>query len=600
VQGVAGIERVRRAMGGNADAFGELVAQYRDAVYGVCYHRVGRVEDAKDLAQEAFVRAYLSLPQLRDVEAFPAWLRRVAERVCATWQRRQRLQLMPLDGVAEPMSDRDLDLPLAIRQALARLTDDARLAITLYYVNGYTTGEVAEFLGVPAGTVKSRLHYARRRLKEELVDEYRDALKQSAPGPELEGAVVRAVRSLEEARSLPLAQRWGGPKSEEDVASYVVLVAKDGTIVGECYFSRSEVVVRGLALAVARDAFTSGESGCVNYWQADGLGVLDRLVPKALADAAERGLVLAAWHGELVPATRHGFVPCFYHHRITAPAQNLARGRARGRVRAYRKADANAVARLRAMERPRPTMWAWQGHGDAPDYVLERDGEVVGCYSLVPKHRKCPDTISLLNEMEGVDMAAYRAMARHCGRTALKHRVDVVTTYLSPEHPIGHHMLACGGVCQMQGASWNVAKDEELVCILDLAAALRAVAPGLGRIAKGRVAIQMDGQTATITAGEPPCVREGPAAGVKPSRIGRVPMTQLLVGYRSVFEIAGRDDVAIRDQDLALLDALFPKTRPYSWPDPYVWDENTLRADRPWAYEEPWRSRLAKHPRLWA
>ena len=175
-----------------------------------------------------------------------------------------------------------------------------------------------------------------------------------------------------------------------------------------------------------------------------------------------------------------------------------------------------------------------------------------------------------------------------------------MTTYLSPEHPLGRHMLACGGACETQGASWNLARDEEHLCILDLVGALRAVAPGLGRLAKGRVSIEMDDQAATITAGDPPRVEDRMPADVTPSRIGRVSMTQLLIGYRSVFEIQGRADVAIRDADYPVLEALFPRTRPYSWPDPYIWDEECLRESRPWAFEEPWLSRLAAHPRPWA
>jgi RNA polymerase sigma-70 factor (ECF subfamily) len=205
---------VRTAIAGDGEAFAELVARYRDAVYGVCHHRVGHPEEAKDLAQEAFLRAYLDLPQLRDPAAFPAWLRRVTERVCATWQRRKRLQVMSLDAVREPAVHTDADLPVAVRQAVANLSDEARLAVTLYYINGYSTRQVAEFLGVPAGTVKSRLHHARLRLKGELMDDYRDALRDAAPGPEFDGAVVRAVRSLQEAQSLPQAQRHGGPESE--------------------------------------------------------------------------------------------------------------------------------------------------------------------------------------------------------------------------------------------------------------------------------------------------------------------------------------------------------------------------------------------------
>jgi hypothetical protein len=128
----------------------------------------------------------------------------------------------------------------------------------------------------------------------------------------------------------------------------------------------------------------------------------------------------------------------------------------------------------------------------------------------------------------------------------------------------------------MKGAGWNLAKDDEFICILGLAEALRAVAPGLGQGGKGRVSIDMDGDTATITAGSPPTVAEG--AKGPASRIGRIAMTQLLAAYHSVFEVASRPDVVIREEDMAVLDALFPKGCPYSQPDPYVWNTSIVHS----------------------
>ena len=197
-------------------------------------------------------------------------------------------------------------------------------------------------------------------------------------------------------------------------------------------------------------------------------------------------------------------------------------------------------------------------------------------------------------------MAGYLALAKHVAEEALKKGADTVITWFSPDHPLGALMLQRGGLAKRQGTSWNVAKHEEHVCILDLAAALRAIASGLGRLATGRVVINMDGQVVTIAAGDPPTVTEGTPKQAAAARIGRVPMTQLLVGYASVFEIAGRSDVVVRDEDVSLLEALFPKTDPYSAPDPYIWDEGNLLESRPYITEEPWRGKLAAHPRPWA
>ncbi|MGD0112611.1 MAG: RNA polymerase sigma factor [Armatimonadota bacterium] len=582
-------EQVQRATAGDQQAFTELVNRYRDAVYGICYHRVGHPEEAKDLAQEAFLRAYLDLGQLRDPVAFPAWLRRVTERVCSTWQRRQRLQMVPLEGTPEPIVVRDLDLPLAVRQGLMQLSEDARLAITLYHINGYSVGEVARFLEVPVGTVKSRLHHARRRLQGALMDEYKDALRHGAPGDEFVGAVVRAARSLEEGKALPWGQYFD-PASERDLKRYLVL-EKDGTVLGVSFYGVGVAHLRGLKVRVASCHVTSGE----NDWHKGGLDIYDLLKPAALANLGELGYPIAMTHEEVMSAPRHGYVPCFYHFRVIAPAGSFLRDEPTGAIRPYRESDRERCDFLRALPRARLGAGSWDP-GELPPFVLERDGMVVGCCTVMVKHRcVSPWTV---NEMEGVDMAAYRDLARHVAEMAVAEGDETISTYFSPQHPLGALMLARGGVYEMKGASWNAAKHEEFVCILDLAAALRAVAPGLGRAAKGRVGIDMDGEVVTITAGDPPVFTEG--AKGPTSRIGRIPMTQLLVGYHSVFEIASRPDVALREEDTAVLDALFPKAWPYSQPDPYMWYEETLLEDKPFIAEEPWRSKLAAHPRPWA
>ncbi|HEX2987274.1 MAG TPA: sigma factor, partial [Chloroflexota bacterium] len=73
---------VATASAGDQAAFTELVRRYRDRVYGYCYHRTGNFEDARDLAQESFVRAYTSLGQLRDTSGFGPWVRRIAANLC--------------------------------------------------------------------------------------------------------------------------------------------------------------------------------------------------------------------------------------------------------------------------------------------------------------------------------------------------------------------------------------------------------------------------------------------------------------------------------------------------------------------------------------
>jgi len=193
-------ELVRRTLAGERDAFAELVGRYRDAVFGLAYHYLGNFEEAQDAAQEAFVRAYLRLKQLRDAEKFGPWLRRIAASICADFLRRRGDRLVSAEEVEEqaaasPGPSRDEDVErlaarMVVRDALGRLSEKMRLTTTLFYINGYTHSEIAEFLDVPVNTVRSRLQRARKQLREEMTAMVGDVLKESRPDPEFTRQVV--------------------------------------------------------------------------------------------------------------------------------------------------------------------------------------------------------------------------------------------------------------------------------------------------------------------------------------------------------------------------------------------------------------------------
>ena len=161
---------VQRTLDGDRLAFGELVDRYRHMAYGLGYHLTGEFEAARDVAQEAFIQAYLKLAQLRDPEKFAGWLRRIILNV-------QRSQLRTKKVVTVGLEDEDQsirqapqpsDIEIAVRDALAGLSEPDRLALTLHYINGYSGAEIAGFLGVLPDTVKTRLARARQRLKKEI------------------------------------------------------------------------------------------------------------------------------------------------------------------------------------------------------------------------------------------------------------------------------------------------------------------------------------------------------------------------------------------------------------------------------------------------
>ncbi len=191
---------IRACLAGAIEAFGELVERYRDAVYGLCYARVGDFERARDLAQDTFVSAYRALGQLRDPERFPAWLRSIADNACkAALRRRQSpeesLEDKPLPAAGDVADE--VSVRLAVQAALRSLPEDNRLVVSLFYVNGYTCGEIGKFLSVPASTVKGRLRAGRARLRRRLAPLVRELFREKALPPDFGGQVMQQIRDVE-------------------------------------------------------------------------------------------------------------------------------------------------------------------------------------------------------------------------------------------------------------------------------------------------------------------------------------------------------------------------------------------------------------------
>jgi RNA polymerase sigma-70 factor (ECF subfamily) len=172
------------------------VNRYRDAACGVAYHYLGGFDDAQDAVQEAFVHAYLRLNQLSDPGKFAPWLRRITANACADLLRQRGDRLVSLDEEeARAMSDSEQDperlaARRVVRQALERLPEKTRLAVTLFYIDGYSQEEVAGFLEVPVNTVRSRLRRAKQQLREEMMDMVTDVLTEGKPDPQFTKQVV--------------------------------------------------------------------------------------------------------------------------------------------------------------------------------------------------------------------------------------------------------------------------------------------------------------------------------------------------------------------------------------------------------------------------
>jgi RNA polymerase sigma-70 factor (ECF subfamily) len=157
--------------------FEELANQHRDAVYRQMLRACGNREDAEDVLMEALLKAYRSLPQLREAQAFRAWLAQIARRLC--WQLREREALQPLlqmdEGFELVHPGEPLDVDLARRelktllwQAVGELPEEARAVYILRDVEELSGEEAARQLGISVRAMKSRLHRARRALREKL------------------------------------------------------------------------------------------------------------------------------------------------------------------------------------------------------------------------------------------------------------------------------------------------------------------------------------------------------------------------------------------------------------------------------------------------
>ena len=175
---------VRRAQAGDTAAYGELVTIHQAAAFRVAYLLLGSSSDAEDAAQEGFVRAYIALARFRAGEPFRPWLLQVVGNEARNRRRALGRRAGMLDrtiravrgdggpGMA-PSPERTLlagETHAEVREALGRLREEERQVVACRYLLELSEAETAAALGIPAGTVKSRLHRALARLRDDLTD----------------------------------------------------------------------------------------------------------------------------------------------------------------------------------------------------------------------------------------------------------------------------------------------------------------------------------------------------------------------------------------------------------------------------------------------
>ena len=176
-------ELVARSMGGDLDSFNQLVLRWERPIYALAYRVIGREEDARDVAQETFLRAFRALAGFKGQAKFSSWLYRITLNLCRDWIRRERrapvsqapegVDLIELASEAEPSeSIEDLvtrrELGRAVARAMAMLPEEQRTAIVLKEYHGLTFQEIADLLDCPLSTVKTRLYQGLSVLRRQL------------------------------------------------------------------------------------------------------------------------------------------------------------------------------------------------------------------------------------------------------------------------------------------------------------------------------------------------------------------------------------------------------------------------------------------------
>jgi len=153
----------------NAVTFQEEASKLERLLYRISWSMLSNNEDCADAVQETLFKAWQSRESLRNTKAFRLWITRILINTCNDMRRqRTRQRWVPLEedmAVSEPPEENDFP----VDEALGKLSPEHRTAVVLYYLEGYKIREIADMLSVPAGTVKTRLMYARIYLKQNMV-----------------------------------------------------------------------------------------------------------------------------------------------------------------------------------------------------------------------------------------------------------------------------------------------------------------------------------------------------------------------------------------------------------------------------------------------
>ncbi|UII56119.1 RNA polymerase sigma factor SigW [Cytobacillus spongiae] len=178
-------KRINQVLKGDQNAYGEIVEVYKDKVFQICYRMLGNRHEAEDIAQEAFIRAYVNISSFHLDRKFSTWLYRIATNLCIDRIRKKKpdyyldAEVAGTDGLnmySQIAADtklpetevETLELQETIQHEISRLPEKYRSVIVLKYIEELSLNEISEVLDLPLGTVKTRIHRGREALRKQL------------------------------------------------------------------------------------------------------------------------------------------------------------------------------------------------------------------------------------------------------------------------------------------------------------------------------------------------------------------------------------------------------------------------------------------------
>jgi RNA polymerase sigma-70 factor (ECF subfamily) len=179
---------VRRVQAGDVAAFDQLILKYRERLYSIIYNLCSNREDAADLTQETFIKAFSSIKRFKGKSSFYTWLYRIAVNSTLSYLKRNRMRhFFSFENINEEISSSEIVEALSIKmksdktalinelqeklnEALQKLSDKHRSVVVLYEIEGLSHHDISNVMECSVGTVRSRLHYAKQQLQAYLKD----------------------------------------------------------------------------------------------------------------------------------------------------------------------------------------------------------------------------------------------------------------------------------------------------------------------------------------------------------------------------------------------------------------------------------------------